>query len=72
MTKTEETSIQPLDRTDLRILRALQGDGRLTNAELAARVNVSAAEDGQKRLVVPIQGLNSRLGTVVLTYRDPS
>lgn len=36
------------------------------------RVNVSAAEDGQKRLVVPIQGLNSRLGTVVLTYRDPS
>lgn len=33
----------PLDRTDLRILRALQADGRLTNAELAQRVNVSAA-----------------------------
>lgn len=32
-----------LDRTDLRILRALQQDGRLTNAELAQRVNISAA-----------------------------
>lgn len=32
-----------LDRTDLRILRALQADGRLSNADLAARVNVSPA-----------------------------
>lgn len=43
MQKTEESFTQSLDRTDLRILRALQGDGRLTNAELAARVNVSPA-----------------------------
>ncbi len=43
MPETEESSAQPLDRTDLRILRALQGDGRLTNAELAQRVNVSPA-----------------------------
>ncbi|WP_425349369.1 Lrp/AsnC family transcriptional regulator [Falsochrobactrum shanghaiense] len=32
-----------LDRIDLRILRALQADGRLTNAELATRVHISAA-----------------------------
>ncbi|TXL79438.1 Lrp/AsnC family transcriptional regulator [Vineibacter terrae] len=32
-----------LDRIDLKILRLLQKDGRLTNAELAQRVNVSAA-----------------------------
>ncbi|WP_294610837.1 Lrp/AsnC family transcriptional regulator [Roseovarius sp.] len=32
-----------LDRIDLNILRALQLDGRLTNAELASRVNVSPA-----------------------------
>ncbi|PLX37975.1 MAG: AsnC family transcriptional regulator [Hyphomicrobiales bacterium] len=32
-----------LDRTDLKILRLLQADGRIGNAELAARVNVSAA-----------------------------
>ena len=32
-----------LDRIDLRILRLLHAEGRLTNAELAARVNVSPA-----------------------------
>jgi Lrp/AsnC family leucine-responsive transcriptional regulator len=30
-----------LDRTDLRILEVLQRDGRITNAELAERVNLS-------------------------------
>jgi len=39
----EESSAQSLDRIDVKILRALQAEGRLTNAELAARVNVSAA-----------------------------
>ena len=32
-----------LDRTDLRILRLLQSDGRMGNAEIAKRVNTSAA-----------------------------
>jgi Lrp/AsnC family transcriptional regulator, leucine-responsive regulatory protein len=32
-----------LDRADLKILRLLQKDGRLTNAELAQRVDVSPA-----------------------------
>jgi Lrp/AsnC family leucine-responsive transcriptional regulator len=39
----KDSSISPLDRTDLKILRLLQSDGRLANAELAKRVNVSAA-----------------------------
>jgi Lrp/AsnC family leucine-responsive transcriptional regulator len=39
----EEAFTGLLDRTDIKILRALQNDGRLTNAELATRVNVSAA-----------------------------
>jgi Lrp/AsnC family leucine-responsive transcriptional regulator len=40
----KEASIAaPLDRTDLRIIRLLQGDGRMGNAELAKRVNTSAA-----------------------------
>jgi Lrp/AsnC family leucine-responsive transcriptional regulator len=38
-----EESSKALDRIDMKILRALQAEGRLTNAELAARVNVSAA-----------------------------
>ncbi|HEB96896.1 MAG TPA: Lrp/AsnC family transcriptional regulator [Sedimenticola thiotaurini] len=32
-----------LDRTDRRILNLLQRDGRMTNAELAGRVNLSAS-----------------------------
>ena len=39
----EDPSASALDRVDIRILRALQAEGRLTNAELAARVNVSPA-----------------------------
>ncbi len=39
----EESSREPLDRIDLRILRTLQAEGRLSNAELAMRVNASPA-----------------------------
>jgi Lrp/AsnC family leucine-responsive transcriptional regulator len=39
----KESSVSPLDRTDLKILRQLQRDGRIANADLAKRVNVSAA-----------------------------
>ena len=35
--------MQTLDRTDLRILAVLQGEGRISNAELAQRVNLSAS-----------------------------
>lgn len=35
--------METLDRIDLNILRALQANGRLTNAELASRVHVSPA-----------------------------
>ncbi|TPE50736.1 Lrp/AsnC family transcriptional regulator [Amaricoccus solimangrovi] len=39
-----EDSLTPgLDRIDLRILRLLREDGRMANAELAERVNVSPA-----------------------------
>lgn len=39
----KETIMAGLDRTDRRILKQLQQDGRLTNAELAKRVNASPA-----------------------------
>nr|ABP88055.1 leucine-responsive regulatory-like protein [Rhizobium leguminosarum] len=39
----KESSTEDFDRIDLKILRALQSEGRLTNADLAERVNVSAA-----------------------------
>ncbi|AXS40100.1 Lrp/AsnC ligand binding domain-containing protein [Breoghania sp. L-A4] len=39
----KDSLLNELDRTDMKILRALQAEGRLTNADLAARVNVSPA-----------------------------
>jgi Lrp/AsnC family leucine-responsive transcriptional regulator len=39
----EESSFTPLDKVDRKILRCLQAQGRLSNAELAMEVNVSAA-----------------------------
>lgn len=39
----KDSSAPHLDRIDVKILRALQTEGRLTNAELAMRVNVSPA-----------------------------
>lgn len=39
----EDSFTDTLDRIDVKILRALQTEGRLTNAELANRVNVSPA-----------------------------
>ena len=39
----ESSSLQSLDRIDARIIRLLQSDGRLGNAEIAKRVHTSAA-----------------------------
>lgn len=39
----EDSFNNPLDRIDVNILRALQAEGRLTNAELATRTNTSPA-----------------------------
>ncbi|MFC3691601.1 Lrp/AsnC family transcriptional regulator [Chenggangzhangella methanolivorans] len=39
----KDPSAAEFDRIDLKILRALHADGRLTNAELAVRAGVSAA-----------------------------
>ena len=44
--------IKPLDRIDMTILKTLQFDGRITNVELAKKVNLSASPclDRVKRL----------------------
>jgi len=51
VTKTM-SKIKPLDRIDMTILKTLQGDGRITNVELAQKVNLSASPclDRVKRL----------------------
>ena len=42
-TKMKVSSTENFDGIDVKILRALQSEGRLSNADLAERVNVSAA-----------------------------
>ncbi|KSV61149.1 AsnC family transcriptional regulator [Sinorhizobium sp. Sb3] len=39
----KDSSSEDFDRIDIKILRALQSEGRLTNADLAERANVSPA-----------------------------
>ena len=47
----------PLDAFDLALLAALQGDGRLTNQELAERVNLSASQCSRRRLRLEREGV---------------
>ena len=44
------TEAVTLDGFDLKILAALQADARLTNAELAERVNLSASQCSRRRI----------------------
>ena len=46
-----------LDRFDLALLAALQRDGRLTNQELAERVNLSASQCSRRRLRLEQEGM---------------
>lgn len=46
-----------IDEFDRRILRLLQEDGRLTNADLAARVNLSASQCSRRRIRLEDEGL---------------
>lgn len=46
-----------MDATDLKILRALQDDGRLTNNELADRVGLSASQCSRRRSALEETGV---------------
>jgi len=54
-----------LDSFDLKLLTALQEDGRLTNAELADRIGLSASQCSRRRIRLEesgiIQGYQARL-----------
>ena len=49
-----------MDEFDLRILRALQGDGRLGNQELADLVHLSASQCSRRRAALEQSGLIRR------------
>ena len=64
----EPSIAESVDRIDLKILRALQKDGRISNAELAQAVNVSAATCHRRTQRLMEQGYV----TVVRAMIDPA
>ncbi len=56
---------KPLDRIDMTILKTLQADGRITNVELAKKINLSASPclDRVKRL--ESEGYIKRYGAIL-------
>lgn len=66
------SSAYPVDRTDLLILSTLQGDGRMSNVELARRVNLSPSPclERVRRLEALglIAGYSARLDAVALGF----
>jgi DNA-binding Lrp family transcriptional regulator len=54
------TNVVALDEFGLRILTALQEDGRLGNEELAKRVNLSASQCSRRRIRLEEQGVLRR------------
>ncbi|MGH6867985.1 MAG: Lrp/AsnC family transcriptional regulator, partial [Methylocella sp.] len=54
-----------LDHFDLKLLAALEADGRLTNAELAGKVGLSASQWSRRRIRLEetsiIEGYSARL-----------
>lgn len=66
-----------LDDFDLRLLAALEADGRLTNQELAARVRLSASQCSRRRVRLETAGIikgyraelsSERLGFAVTVF----
>lgn len=58
-----------LDRTDLKMLRLLQEDGRLTNADLAQQVNISAATCHRRTQRLFREGFIARVRAMVAPHK---
>ncbi|WP_416799171.1 Lrp/AsnC family transcriptional regulator [Ciceribacter azotifigens] len=65
--------MQELDAIDLAILKALQQNGRMTNAELAEKVGLSASACSRRHDILErsgvISGYHARLSNKVLEYK---
>ena len=58
-----------IDRIDLKMLRLLQGNGRLTNAELAQLVDVSPATCHRRTQALFEQGYISRVRAMIVPQK---
>ena len=66
----EDSSVHgKLDRIDLKMLRLLQGNGRLTNAELAQLVDVSPATCHRRTQSLFEDGYISRVRAMVVPQK---
>ena len=66
----EDSSVPELDRIDLKMLRLLQGNGRLTNAELAQLVDVSPATCHRRTQSLFERGYISRVRAMIVPQRS--
>ncbi|MCI0466992.1 MAG: Lrp/AsnC family transcriptional regulator, partial [Beijerinckiaceae bacterium] len=61
----ELQELSALDQFDLKLLAALEADGRLTNAELGERIGLSASQCSRRRIRLEqagiIEGYHARL-----------
>lgn len=61
----DSQELAALDQFDLKLLAALEADGRLTNAELAGKVGLSASQCSRRRIRLEeegvIEGYSARL-----------
>ncbi|MGH6839152.1 MAG: Lrp/AsnC family transcriptional regulator [Methylocella sp.] len=66
----DSQELDALDQFDLKLLAALEADGRLTNAELAGTVGLSASQCSRRRIRLEetgvIEGYSARLNAVRL------
>jgi DNA-binding Lrp family transcriptional regulator len=66
----ESQEISALDRFDLKLLSALEADGRLTNAELGEKIGLSASQCSRRRIRLEesgiIEGYQARLNSARL------
>jgi DNA-binding Lrp family transcriptional regulator len=62
---SDSQEVSALDQFDLKLLAALEADGRLTNAELAGKVGLSASQCSRRRIRLEetgiIEGYSARL-----------
>lgn len=65
----KDSSVPQLDRIGLKMLRLLQGNGRLTNAELAQLVDVSPATCHRRTQSLFEQGYISRVRAMIVPQK---
>jgi Lrp/AsnC family leucine-responsive transcriptional regulator len=65
MLNMKTISAVTLDETDRRMIRALQGDGRMTNADLARTVNLSESACLRRLRALETTGVISRYAAII-------